>query len=271
MSSNRFFAGDTEQKTTTAGEADLPIRYYDGSVLLCLFEADAAALEQELSAVELVPARFGSRALAALVFYEYRDTTIGPYNEVGLATFALPRGVQGPSTPWLDLARPPRARRVGMYVLDLPVTTPIANAAGRELWGLPKFVTRIDFERRGRRFIGEIHDPSGGGSIARLSGGLGLPLPMPPMEPMLYSRLGTTELRTEIKVRGMHSLRVGQSLRLQVGGSSHRMAENLRRFGLKESARLAIYAPRAQMVLPLGQARAASREPDASGGRMAAE
>ncbi len=40
-----------------------------------------------------------------------------------------------------------------LYVVDLPVTTESACAAGRELWGFPKYVTPIDteFARHGVR------------------------------------------------------------------------------------------------------------------------
>ena len=68
----------------------------------------------------------------ALYCIEYRKTDIGPYNEVGLTVLALAPGDPIPAN----------------YVVDLPVTTAVANRAGREIWGYNKFVAAIDVKER---------------------------------------------------------------------------------------------------------------------------
>ena len=136
--------------------------------------------------------------------------------------------------------------------MDLPVTTEAARAAGSELWGLPKFVTRIDFEREGRRFAGLVHDPSGERGIVRLAGELGRSLPLSAVQPVLVSRREGALLRTEISVRGRHRLFLGTHLQLEVQRSSHPMAERMRRLGLGGRPELTIFASRMQALLPLG-------------------
>jgi hypothetical protein len=74
---------------------------------------------------------------------EFRDSDLGPYNEVSISI---------PST--LDKATPvfTGSLRKGpvepyLYIHHLPVTTEIALAAGVEFAGYPKFLANIEFER----------------------------------------------------------------------------------------------------------------------------
>jgi hypothetical protein len=82
-------------------------------------------------------------ALYGVVCFEYRDTTIGSYNEVGI-------GVPCRFDPLINVPILPalfnRFFSVGFYVHHLPVTTQIAYDAGVEIWGLPKFIAQITFE-----------------------------------------------------------------------------------------------------------------------------
>ena len=198
-----------------------------------MFRARRAAVEELLAGTGLVPALgFGGDATVALSYYEYRDTSVGPYNEVGLAAFVRPASAPAPRLPITDLYRRVAARTIGAYVLDLPVTTPIANAAGRELWGYPKFVTPISFHLDRGRFESAIDDPEGAAPIAVLAGRLGLGVPAPAMSLVTFSVRHGDLVRTHIDVRGRVRARGPGELRLDVGGSRHPMADRLRRLGL---------------------------------------
>jgi hypothetical protein len=149
------------------------------------------------------------------------------YNEVGTAIFALRPG-ERPRLGWADLLMPPRRRTIGAYVVDLPVTTRAANAAGRELWGYPKFVTQIPFRLHGREFECAVLDPEQDAPIVSLGGRMGPGLPAPPLSLMTYTQLDGALLRTHVDVRGRITVHAPGSLRLHLGPSQHRMAENLR-------------------------------------------
>jgi hypothetical protein len=123
-------------------------------------------------------------------------------------------------------------RHLGFYVLDLPVTTPLANAGGREVWGYPKFVAPIPFRLDQKSFEGSVLDPDGDGDIFTLSGRLLPALPAPPMSVVTYSHSQGNLLRATVNVRGRTNLRPGRGLQLRVGESTHRMARNLRDLGL---------------------------------------
>ncbi len=238
---DRFFDVPRTTATTTCGPVELPILYRDVSNLIAMFRARRSAVEDLLAGTGLVPALgFGGDAMVALSYYEYRDTSVGTYNEVGLAAFVRPASTPAPRLPIADLYRRVGARTIGAYVIDLPVTTAIANAAGRELWGYPKFVTDISFHLDRRHFESAIDDPDGTAPIAVLAGRLGVGVPAPPMSLVTFSVRQGDLVRTHIDVRGRVRARGPGQLHLDVGGSHHPMAERLRGLGLDGARPLAV-------------------------------
>ncbi|MCA9592023.1 MAG: acetoacetate decarboxylase family protein [Myxococcales bacterium] len=237
MKNRRFFRVPRTTHHTSAGLVDLPILYFDVRTVVAFFDAPLAGVEQVLEGTHLVPAVVrGRRAACALAFYEYRDTSVGVYNEMGTAILVLREGEPRPALGPLDLMRSPRARRIGMYVVDLPVTTALANAAGRELWGYPKFVTEIPFELRGRHFDSSVMDPDGQRRILRLRGDAGRGIVGPPLSLSTYTFLDGALIRTPVDVRGPIRIHSSGSLRLEIGASDHPMAQRLRTLGLAETA-----------------------------------
>lgn len=76
----------------------------------------------------------GSRQTPVAIFVvDYRDSDLGSYGELGIACFAAPGNDR--------LA-------VGMYTLELPVTQSFSRDAGREIWGYPKELYRVDIGYR---------------------------------------------------------------------------------------------------------------------------
>lgn len=231
--SDPFFQVPQTTHTTTQGPIDLPILYFDVSMLLAFFVTSRDAVEAKLSGTGLRPAlTIGRRALVGLAHYEYRQTGVGSYNEVGLALPVLPEGAPTPRNPIQAFYGSVDDRHLGFHVLDLPVTTPLANAGGRELWGYPKFVAPIPFRLDRKSFESSVTDPDGNGDIFTLSGRLLPSVPAPPMSLVLYSHHQGNVLRATVNVRGRMNLRPGGGLQLHVGKSTHRMARNLRDLGL---------------------------------------
>lgn len=228
-----FFDVPTQAFATDVGEVSLPISYFRTNELIALFSVDEAAARAAIADQPLDLVTVGGKARAALVFFEYLDTSIGPYNEVGLATLTTPKGQKPPLLPLLDLMRPPRKRQLGMHVLKLPVTTAIANAAGRELWGFPKFVTPIDVSLTRKHFAARVADPDAPDSaILEMAGALPMALPVPPVELMLLPVKDGNLLRTVVDVRGGHHLVRGRGLTLKLGDSQHPMAAQMRALGM---------------------------------------
>ncbi len=232
-----FFQYPLTAVTTSEGQVELPILYYDNSALMALFRVDydkaqAMVASQGLQAVRV----FGGKALVALACYQYRETSIADYNETGVAIAAVPNGTQVPAFPLVSMLNSLDKAAVGFHVVDLPVTTPAACAAGFELWGLPKFVTPISFSLQGKQFDGAVTDPGTGKDLLRLSGKAGIGVPGPLLDLVLYSRNHGKLLRTLVNTRGGAQFCLPGSIRLQVADSVHPMAQRLHALGLSNAS-----------------------------------
>src|SRR3990167_4160822 len=169
-----FFQVPQTRVLVSAGDVQLPILYYDASALYAFFLVEQEKIRELLLDAELEPGmRVGSKAIVGLACYQYRDTSVGVYNEVGLAIAVSRQDDSLSLGGWRDVLASfthPEERRSGLYVLDLPVTTALANAAGREIWGFPKFVTPIEFELRGNQFSCSVENPDSGTPLMTLAG-----------------------------------------------------------------------------------------------------
>lgn len=239
-----FFQYPLSRFTTSEGEIDLPILYFDDSVTMALFLVDrskAAALvtDPELTVVPVL----GGKALVGVAFYQYRHTAIGAYNEVGVAIAVAPQGVACGCAPLATLMRPLDKNPLGFHIIDLPVTTAAACSAGREVWGLPKFVTPIDFNLSGRRFGGAVQHPETGEVMLTLSGQARCAVPGPLLDLVLYSRHEQKLLRALVNTRGGARWMRGAGFMLRVAKEAqHPMAERLRALGLEQASPVAVCA-----------------------------
>lgn len=232
--SDAFFQYPRNTVSTSEGEVEMPILYYDSSQCMAFFWVDCARAQSLLSdGLDVV--RFGRKALAVLAFYQYRTTSIGSYNEVGTAIACVPKGSRQPARPLLSLFRSVDKGIVGFNVIDLPVTTPAACAAGRDIWGYPKFVTPIDFSLQQGQFHGAVHDPAGGRPLCSLSGKIGPGITAPLINLILYSAHHGQMLRTLVNIRAKGPMCLPGSVRMHIGRTNHRMAENLRALGLQDA------------------------------------
>ncbi|NNM53051.1 MAG: hypothetical protein HKM02_12650 [Pseudomonadales bacterium] len=237
---------------TQQGHIDLPILYYNTACVFANFMVSASAARQLLpAALEPVIIAPG-RSIATVAFFQYVDSSVGPYNEMGLAVAARPSHRAGfhSTAAW----HPGQSIMPGMYVVDLPVTTEIANAAGRECWGYPKIVVPIEFSRRGPQLDCQVYDADGVTSLCSLSGrtGMGLKLPAPNL--MTYTQRQGTLLRTVIAMRGgMDHTRAG-SVRLRISNSPHHLCEHLRVLDLDKATPLLVQSGQGlQAILPAGE------------------
>jgi hypothetical protein len=220
-------------------ECSLPIRYFDAQYLVAAFLAAPDKASELLAGTGLQPAlQEDGRAIVDLYCIEYRKTDIGPYNEVGLTVRA-----KAPGDPI-----------AASYVLHLPVTTAVANRAGREIWGYNKFVAGIDVKSEGRTFSTVLRD-SGHEIISALEGRRGASVPMPATDILTFSLDQGRLIKTVIKVLTPSFASGGDGLHFTVGPSSHPMASNLRKLALDGARPVMIhYTKRFEALLFPGQA-----------------
>ena len=103
------------------GSVELPIRYTDGSALACIYRVDLADARAVMASECFEPLPVGGKAMAQLMALEYRETSVGPYNELGVLVLARRTG-SAPSAV-RSLVKPASVEDAGWYVVNLPVTT----------------------------------------------------------------------------------------------------------------------------------------------------
>lgn len=130
-------------KPTSAGPCDLPILYRDASQFGVFFRVDLDRARDVVGRdASIEPWPVLGKAVAAIYAWEYRDSTVGAYGEVGLGVQCRRKGTR-PSL--LKLGTDMGANDdQGIWVASLPVTTEAACSAGIEIWGYPKYVTPIE-------------------------------------------------------------------------------------------------------------------------------
>jgi Acetoacetate decarboxylase (ADC) len=206
-----------QQRVLSNGaECFLPIRYFDVQCLVATFLAAPDQASELLvgSGVQPVLQEDG-KAVVDLYCIEYRKTDIGPYNEVGLTVRA-----KAPSDPI-----------AASYVVNLPVTTAVANRAGREIWGYNKFVAAIDVNSEGKRFSTVLRD-SDHEIIGALEGVRGVSVPAPAADILTFTLHQGRLTKTVIRVLTPSLASSGDSFVFKVGTSRHPMTSNLRTVGL---------------------------------------
>ncbi|MFY9178615.1 MAG: acetoacetate decarboxylase family protein [Venatoribacter sp.] len=127
----------------------LPVFYYDNTAMTAAFMASSKEVRKllpdpDMHLIEVVP----GRCVVTVSAFEYRDSDIDPYNELSIG-FLISHGKK--RLPALPLLQGLVQNDYSVYVWQLPVTTEIARWGGVELYGFPKFIADINFDRTAKR------------------------------------------------------------------------------------------------------------------------
>lgn len=230
------------ERSTRTGPVALPIVYRDASVANLVFRVPPAGVASALGSLRLHPVSIAGKTTVVLTIFEYRDTSIGPYNELAVTSYV----------------RQPGSRGLGgaaFWVHALPVTTEVACAAGLDIWGYPKWVTPIDYVREG------------GVVRAALPGELTLDMAIGgmPAVPVKAPFTTFTEfqgglLRTRVHSRSQMRFVRSSRADLRVHGTG-RVAALLDALGcLGRRPVLAFWCERFESILPAGEPAGAARD-----------
>jgi len=222
-----------EQHPTSIGPVELPILYTEASQFGVFFRVDLASARAVIGETRTVePWPILGRAVAAIYVWEYRDSTIGGYGEVGVGIQARRKGAS-PSLVRLGLDMGAQDDQ-GIWVVNLPVTSEGARAAGVELWGYPKYVTPI----------ATTFGPSGahvrlGDELELSIGALGGPT-LRAMPVVTYTERGGRILRTRIDVDHRARWGRGAATKLSVLGDGP-VARTVRALGIDRTPAIAAF------------------------------
>jgi len=200
-------------------EVALPVEVRVARSAAATFVVPHAAAARLMAGTGLEPARLpGRRALCVLALVQYVDSDLGPYNEVAMCIGVGKRG-EAPA---------------GAHIHQLPVDGELTCAAGRAIWGFPKWLAEIDLDIGERRARGRLaHD---GELVLDLQiRSRWVPLPSRPADMSAYARLDGLTRRTPFTSRAsrVRGGPLGATLTL---GDRHPMAQDLRSLGLPRRA-----------------------------------
>lgn len=220
-----------------------PVFYYDVTTLSAQFLASIERVREALPSPRMYPLRVTPwHCVVSISAFEYRDTDLGPYNEV---LIGIPFVLDEPSPLFTGVLR--RAPAVPqLYIRHLPVTTEMARDAGVEFAGFPKFIAEIEFERGDERVACHVRED--GRHILSLSIRKGVPRSTPRwrMHPIAV-REGRI-LRCEFIVSERRSVEGRDVAGARVELGDHPITRELREWKL---GRMLAYqhAPRHQAIL----------------------
>ena len=223
---------------------ELPVQYRDGTWCGLLYRIDLARARFFCDALTLEPRPFLGAAVAGVYAFEHRDTSLGPYTEIGIGILARRRAPRH-LLPRLSWGEATRAQ--GMLVLASPVTTDAACRAGQQLWGLPRYLTRMRTQS----------DEHG----MRVRMGTELELELGPVRGVsrhlpidTFSCLHGQLLRTSVDVRGAPTLGKPTHAALHLLGGDGPSAEIVQTLGLHRLRPvLAFHAPTFKATMPAGR------------------
>lgn len=111
----------------------LPMQIKDMEVMQIIGTVKANVLNKYLEphGVEMVTAPFTNVGTAALTIINYKDTSIGPYQELVVGVF-----VRDKKNPL----------KTGFYMIKLYVTSEMSQVVGREVWGFPKDLANVTLD-----------------------------------------------------------------------------------------------------------------------------
>jgi hypothetical protein len=135
-----------------------PMFIRSGSMLGAMFLAPIKPLRAMLPNALFAPYEvFKGHGIIAIHCMEYKDTDIGPYNEVALA---IATHYSSPQKPGLIRAAAGSLFRTWhAFIVDLPVSTQIAVHGGVDFFNYPKYLADITFRETARQRICTVRCP----------------------------------------------------------------------------------------------------------------
>lgn len=146
MRDSSFFQDTPKKVLDMAGQQiEIPACYYDLRYFTSIFTVKTSRLRNLLPHATFKPIEvFPGIGMLGITAFEYRDTSIGPYNEIAIAIPIVfpPKFV----FPTLNSITMLLNNIFPVYIHHLPVTTEIALQLGIHFWNYPKFLAEITFQ-----------------------------------------------------------------------------------------------------------------------------
>ncbi|MFG1795458.1 acetoacetate decarboxylase family protein [Nocardia sp. NPDC049149] len=157
--------------TVLGQEVRMPVQIRLAHAFMASYLVPADAAQQVIDYSGLRVLRLpGGRAMCSLVFVEYVDGDLGPYNEFGVSFMVRHHTAGG-----LGDIRALATNRAGVLIHRLPVDGDFTLAAGRGIWGFPKELADFDVRHDTGTRHGALHQD--GKLVVDLTVRHGIPTP----------------------------------------------------------------------------------------------
>lgn len=204
MGEDKFFNGTRpgEQVTLGGKGAELPILYFRDDLFAVFVTCSMKRVKEIMPTDRLKPVSMGpGRAVVGFGAFNYIDTSIGPYGEVGVI---IPVVHDRPNPPIIPILLEASYPGLGFLVMHLPVTTLLARDGGRLIWGYTKFTSEMHFTNTPESISCELSE--GGKLILRASMKKQGILRRDNRPLVTYSVLDRELIRTRIATRAIYLL-----------------------------------------------------------------
>jgi len=138
-----------------------PTLFHDGFSCMGIFSVPVAVANDIIAdsgfeVEEIAPGKAGF----SLICVHYEDTECGVYNEIAFAFFIKKPG-SGWRIPYVSLWWDMLRGKIASYTWRLPVTSVLAQQAGIQMWGFPKTLEDIRYEKTNGQITFTIHGEDG--------------------------------------------------------------------------------------------------------------
>jgi hypothetical protein len=224
-------------------ELHVPVFYPKIMLMTLSMLAPRERIRSLLPSSRLKPYRITPwHSILSITAYQYRESDIGPYNEVSIA---VPVMLDEEAPLFTGVLR--KLPKVLMsYTHHLPVTTEIAREVGVEFAGYPKFIADIEFSEEDNWLSCELKAED---QMVLKIKGRKLALEKAPrlrVNPLNYRRGYILRSEFVISEREMGISKSSEDVKLELG--EHRIAEELRALSLGKVLRYGC-CPQAQGIL----------------------
>lgn len=149
-------------------ESKSPLFFQDVSMMLGIFLADKKAAQKYLPSKDFkLISPFPGKALVGINCFQYKQTDIGPYNEVSISVAVEHNKLQ---PGFISVLKSTFKQNFHANILHLPVTTEVALHGGVDFFNYPKFLADIRVEEINDEVGMGVYDKGTGELIYRFTG-----------------------------------------------------------------------------------------------------
>ena len=218
---------------TSIKSIDFPVDFRDVHYIAMTYTSSFDAVNKKLSGTNLKAGLvFNGKPVVAVGLIEYKDSDLGSYNEMILAIPVVPIGTPSALSNWFDLYRSFKKRKLGQYIIHIPVTSQRSMDAGIECWGYPKIVRKIEHDFENDKISSSIFDETENKRIIEFKGNMGIGIRIRSMALMTYSFQDEQLIKTSVDVRSNMKWKPFADIRIAANDLNDPMCKDIIELGI---------------------------------------